>query len=375
MIIKRHFDNLDNYLKESKALIIYGPRRVGKTTLLKNYLSRTELKYKLDSGDNIRVQQILGSEDFKQILEYAESYQLIAIDEAQRIPKIGQGLKILTDQRPDLKIVATGSSSFDLSYQVGEPLTGRKITLKLYPVAQIELLASNTRHELKEKLDQFLIYGSYPEVVTTKTRREKINILQEIVDSYLLRDILAFDKIKNSKTLSDLLKLLAFQVGNEVSLSELATKLSIDAKTVGRYLDLLEKSFVIFKLTGYSGNLRSEITSKNKYYFLDNGVRNALISQFNPLDSRNDLGALWENFIVCERLKKRTYKNIYGNVYFWRTYGGQEVDLVEEYDGKLHGYECKWSKNTKNSAPSGWSSYPNANYSVITPKNYIDFIV
>jgi len=375
MIIKRHFDNLDNYLKESKALIIYGPRRVGKTTLLKNYLSRTELKYKLDSGDNIRVQQILGSEDFKQILEYAESYQLIAIDEAQRIPKIGQGLKILTDQRPDLKIVVTGSSSFDLSYQVGEPLTGRKITLKLYPVAQIELLASNTRHELKEKLDQFLIYGSYPEVVTTKTRREKINILQEIVDSYLLRDILAFDKIKNSKTLSDLLKLLAFQVGNEVSLSELATKLSIDAKTVGRYLDLLEKSFVIFKLTGYSGNLRSEITSKNKYYFLDNGVRNALISQFNPLDSRNDLGALWENFIVCERLKKRTYKNIYGNVYFWRTYGGQEVDLVEEYDGKLHGYECKWSKNTKNSAPSGWSSYPNANYSVITPKNYIDFIV
>jgi hypothetical protein len=375
MIIKRHFDNLDNYLKESKALIIYGPRRVGKTTLLKNYLSRTELKYKLDSGDNIRVQQILGSEDFKQILEYAESYQLIAIDEAQRIPKIGQGLKILTDQRPDLKIVATGSSSFDLSYQVGEPLTGRKITLKLYPVAQIELLASNTRHELKEKLDQFLIYGSYPEVVTTKTRREKINILQEIVDSYLLRDILAFDKIKNSKTLSDLLKLLAFQVGNEVSLSELATKLSIDAKTVGRYLDLLEKSFVIFKLTGYSGNLRSEITSKNKYYFLDNGVRNALISQFNPLDSRNDLGALWENFIVCERLKKRTYKNIYGNVYFWRTYGGQEVDLVEEYDGKLHGYECKWSENTKNSAPSGWSSYPNADYSVITPKNYIDFIV
>jgi len=375
MIIKRHFDNLDNYLKESKALIIYGPRRVGKTTLLKNYLSRTELKYKLDSGDNIRVQQILGSEDFKQILEYAESYQLIAIDEAQRIPKIGQGLKILTDQRPDLKIVVTGSSSFDLSYQVGEPLTGRKITLKLYPVAQIELLASNTRHELKEKLDQFLIYGSYPEVVTTKTRREKINILQEIVDSYLLRDILAFDKIKNSKTLSDLLKLLAFQVGNEVSLSELATKLSIDAKTVGRYLDLLEKSFVIFKLTGYSGNLRSEITSKNKYYFLDNGVRNALISQFNPLDSRNDLGALWENFIVCERLKKRTYKNIYGNVYFWRTYGGQEVDLVEEYDGKLHGYECKWSENTKNSAPSGWSSYPNADYSVITPKNYIDFIV
>jgi len=373
-MIKRYLNKLDDYLKPGKALIIYGPRRVGKTTLLQNYLSQTKLKYKLDSGDNIRVQQILDSEDFKQILEYAEGYELIAIDEAQRVPKIGQGLKILVDQRSDLKIIATGSSSFDLSSQVGEPLTGRKTTVRLFPIAQLEMLESSTRFELKEKLDQFLIFGSYPEVITTKNRQDKITVLQEIVDSYLFKDILALEKIKNSKVLSDLLKLLAFQVGNEASLNELATALSVDVKTVGRYLDLLEKSFVIFRLTGYSGNLRSEITSKNKYYFLDNGVRNAVISQFNSLDLRNDVGALWENFIVGERLKKRSCKKIYGNTYFWRTYGGQEVDLVEERDGKLHGFECKWSAKAKKSPPSEWAGYPNADFHLITPDNYLDFI-
>lgn len=373
-MIKRYLDKLDDYLKPGKALIVYGPRRVGKTTLLQNYLSQTKLKYKLDSGDNIRVQQILDSEDFKQILEYAEGYELIAIDEAQRIPKIGQGLKILADQRPDLKIIATGSSSFDLSSQVGEPLTGRKTTVKLFPIAQLELLEANTRFELKEKLNQFLIFGSYPEVITAKNRQDKITALQEIVDSYLFKDILALEKIKNSKVLSDLLKLLAFQVGSEVSLNELATALSVDTKTVGRYLDLLEKSFVIFRLTGYSGNLRSEITSKNKYYFLDNGIRNAVISQFNSLDLRNDVGALWENFIVGERLKKRSYKKIYGNAYFWRTYDGQEIDLVEERDGKLHGFECKWSAKVKKSQPSDWTGYPNADFRLVTPDNYLDFI-
>lgn len=373
-MIKRHYDNLDRYLQPGKALIVYGPRRVGKTTLLQNFLDQTKLKYKLDSGDNIRVRQILGSEDFKQILEYAEGYELIAIDEAQGIPGIGQGLKILVDQLPKLKIIATGSSSFDLSSQIGEPLTGRKTTLALFPISQIELLDSNTAFELKERLEQFLIFGSYPETLNAVSRSDKIAVLQEIVDSYLFKDILTFDKIKNSKILSDLLKLLAFQVGNEVSLNELANNLSVDVKTVGRYLDLLEKTFVIFKLSGYSGNLRSEITSKNKYYFYDNGIRNAVISQFNSPDSRNDVGALRENFIVAERMKKRSYQKIYGNSYFWRTYDGQEIDLVEERDGKLFAYECKWSKTKKVLPPSDWLKYPNASFELVTKDNYLEFI-
>ncbi len=373
-MIKRYYDNLDKYLKQGKALIILGPRRVGKTTLLQNYLDKSKLKYKLDSGDNIRTQQILGSEDFKQILEYIKGYELLAIDEAQRIPGIGQGLKILVDQLPGLRIIATGSSSFDLANQVGEPLTGRKTTLKLFPIAETELSDSKNTFELKEELTELMIFGSYPEVLLAKSKAEKINILEETTNSYLFKDILAFDKIKNPKMLFDLLKLLAFQIGKEVSLNELSNQLSIDVKTVARYLDLLEKSFVIFRLNGYSGNLRSEVTSKSKYFFLDNGIRNAVISQFNSLNDRNDVGQLWENFVIAERLKKRTYLGIYGNSYFWRTYGGQEIDLVEERDGRLFGFECKWSPLKKVLPPSDWSAYKNATFKIINRENYLDFI-
>ena len=315
MLIPRIYDNIGKLLKPQKVLVIYGPRRVGKTTILKNYLKDTPLKYKLDIGDNIRIQQILSSQDFSQILPYAEGYELIAIDEAQQIPNIGMGLKIIVDQIPGIKIIATGSSSFDLSHQIGEPLTGRKKTITLYPISQLELLSVFTFFELKEKLEEFLIFGTYPEVVTAKTNKEKIDLVAEIVNSYLLKDVLSLEKVKSSKILLDLLKLLAFQVGGEVSLNELANSLNIDVKTVARYLDLLEKTFVIMRIGSLGRNLRSEITSKSKYYFLDNGIRNAVISQFNLLENRNDIGALWENFIIMERFKKRSYKSIYGNSY------------------------------------------------------------
>lgn len=375
MFIPRIYD-IEKLLKPQKALVIYGPRRVGKTTLLQNYLKNTPLKYKLDTGDNIRTQQILGSQDFSQILEYAQGYELIAIDEAQQIPNIGMGLKIIVDQIPNIEVVVTGSSSFDLSHQVGEPLTGRKTTVTLFPVSQLELQEEYNKHELKEKLSEFLIFGSYPEVLTAKTRQEKIKIIEEIVNSYLLKDVLSLEKVKGSKVLLDLLKLLAFQLGSEVSLNELSLQLGIDVKTVARYLDLLEKSFVIISLSGYSRNLRSEVTSKNKYFFLDNGIRNGIIAQFNGLDMRDDVGKLWENFIVVERLKKRSYKGIYGNAYFWRTYSQQEIDLVEDRDGKLFGYECKWSQRKRIIAPEEWkSSYPKADFKVITPQNYLDFII
>ncbi len=374
-MIKRFYDNLSKLQQPGKVLIIYGPRQVGKTTLITKYLSTITIKYKFDSGDDIATQQVLSSQNFRQILDYIEGYELIVIDEAQQIPNIGMGLKIIVDQKPDVKVIATGSSSFDLANNIGEPLTGRKRTVVLYPVSQIELLNMFNRFELKERLGEFLVFGSYPEAITSKTKNEKIQILNELVNSYLLKDILALEKVKSPQLLIDLLKLLAFQIGNEVSLNELASQLKIDVKTVDRYLDLLEKGFVIYRLTGFSRNLRKEIAKKHKYYFIDNGIRNAVISQFNSLDLRNDVGQLFENFLMTERIKKRAYKNIYGQAYFWRTYDQHEIDLIEETEGKLFGYEVKYSPRKKVKAPKDWlAAYPGSQFSVVCQDNYLDFI-
>ena len=373
---KRSYEPLSEYLQAGKVLLIYGPRRVGKTTLLQNFLKSTPFKYKLDSGDNIRTQQILGSQDFSQILSYVEGYELLAIDEAQNIPNIGMAAKIIVDQRPDIRVILTGSSSFELAGQVGEPLTGRKQTLTLYSLSQSELLSSYNKFELKEKLEDFLVYGSYPEVIQASTYKQKVDVITEISNSYLVKDILAFDRVKNSKVLLDLLKLLAFQVGSEVSLSEVGTKIGVDYKTIQRYLDLLEKAFVVVRLGGFSRNLRNEVTNKAKYYFLDNGIRNSLIAQFNGISQRNDIGQLWENFIFIERLKHRAYQSIYANIYFWRTYNQQEIDLVEDRDGNLHGYEMKWSASKMPNAPQQWAeAYSNSSYEIITPDTYQKFIM
>ncbi|MGD9109052.1 MAG: ATP-binding protein [Gammaproteobacteria bacterium] len=373
-MIPRVFQDLDKYLHPNKVLLIYGPRQVGKTTLLKNFLQTTSLKYRFDFGDNISIQHLLSSQDFGLIKEYAQNYQLIVIDEAQKIKDIGQALKIMVDQIPDIKIIATGSSSFELAGQVGEPLTGRKKTLTLYPIAYVELNMLYNRYELKEQLEKILIYGSYPEVITT-SNVNKAELIMEMSQSYLLKDILEFDKVKNSKTLVDLLRLLAFQVGNEVSLSELAQQLAIDTKTVARYIDLLEKSFVIYNLRGFSRNLRKEITKKSKYYFYDNGMRNAIIANFNSLNLRDDVGKLWENFLIMERIKKQSYAGIYTNKYFWRTWDQKEIDFVEEYEGILHGFEFKWGKTTAK-APQEWcNTYANAKFTVINSENYLDFIL
>jgi predicted AAA+ superfamily ATPase len=374
-MIPRAYEPLEERLAVNKALVIFGPRRVGKTTLLKKMLDETKLNYKLDSGDNIRTQQVLGSQDFEQILAYAEGYSLIAIDEAQNIANVGMGIKILLDQFPGLRVIVTGSSSFELAGQLGEPLTGRKTTLTLYPIAQSELLMQRNQFELRESLSQFLVYGAYPEIIQAATNQDRIDLLMEIANSYLLKDILAFDRIKSSRNLLDLLKLLAYQVGEEVSLTEVSTQLGVDVKTVKRYLDLLEKSFVVFRMNGFSRNLRQEVTNKAKYYFYDNGIRNAIISQFNPVADRNDVGALWENFLQVERLKHRQYSKIYGNMYFWRTYQQQKIDLIEEREGNLFAYEFKWSSNKGGKVPSDWTkTYPNASYQVIHPNNYWKFI-
>ena len=375
MKIQRFYQDLDSYFEPGRALIIFGPRRVGKTTLLNDFLKRTPLRHKLDSGDNIKTQHVLGSQDFSAIREYAAGYELIAIDEAQRIPAIGQGLKIMVDQVPDIQIIVTGSSSFELSGQVGEPLTGRKTTLTLFPVAELELASHFNRHELREHLFERLVFGSYPEVVTALTRADKMRILEELLHSYVLKDILELEHVKGSKVLLDLLRLIAYQVGSEVSLSEIGTQIGLDTKTVHRYLDLLEKSFVLFNLRGFSRNLRKEVTKKSKYFFYDMGIRNAVISNFNAVSDRDDVGALWENFVILERLKKRSYYRIYANQYFWRTWTHDEVDLVEEREGKLFGYECKYS-NTGGKGATVWqTTYPDATVDVVSKENYLDFIL
>jgi len=374
MKIPRYYQNLDPFLKPNKALVIFGPRQVGKTTLLKDFLANCELKHRFDSGEDLRVSEIFESLNFEKIKSYAKGYELVVIDEAQKIKNIGQGVKIIVDNIPDIKIILTGSSSFELAGQVGEPLTGRKINLTLFPVSQIELKNIYNDFDLKNRLEEYLIYGSYPEVVAQPDIEEKKRIAGEITGSYLLKDILELDKIKNSKVVLDLLRLLAFQIGNEVSLTELGRQLAIDQKTVARYLDILEKSFVLYNLRGFSRNLRKEISKKSKYYFYDIGIRNSLISNFNNLSIRDDVGKLWENFIFMERLKKRRYNNIYANDYFWRTWSKEEIDLLEEREGKLFGYEIKWG-NKKIKPPKTWGqTYKNSSFEVVNKENYIKFI-
>lgn len=374
-MIKRIFD-INKLIKPGKVLVIYGPRRVGKTTLLKDFLSHIELKYKLDSGDNIRTLEIFNSQVFNEILPYAEGYKLIAIDEAQQIKNIGMGLKILVDQVPEIIVIATGSSSFELSQQVGEPLTGRKKVITLFPFSQQELLSVYNKFELKEQLEDFLIFGSYPEVITATSRNEKIDVITEIVNSYLLKDILSHEKIKGTRQILDLLKLIAFQIGKEVSLNELASQVKLDVKTVGKYLDLFEKSFILYKLTPFSKNLRKEVTTKSKYYFYDNSIRNGVILQFNKLSDRNDVGELFENFFVMERLKYLSNNSIYRNLYFWRTYDGQEIDLIEEGDGKLSAIEIKYSPMAKvKNIKSFTSTYTDTKIELVNSTNYLDYII
>lgn len=373
-MLSRIYDDLNAYLKPNEVLIIYGPRRVGKTVLLENFLPKINLKYKLVNGGDLEAQEALSSQRIDILRSYTEGYELIAIDEAQYIPNIGENLKLLVDSVPGIKIIATGSASLDLSGKVGEPLTGRHTKLILYPLSQLELKLEFNKYELAQKKEGYLIFGSYPKVLTAATLKEKSKFLLSLVDSYLLKDILELEEVKGSKILLDLLRLLAFQVGNEVSLSELAQNLPIDPKTVARYLNLLEKSFILISLRGYSRNLRKEIGSKAKYYFYDNGIRNAVISNFNPLNLRDDTGRLWENFLVVERIKKQSYKAIFANNYFWRTWDQKEVDFVEEREGRLFGYEFKYSPSKTKIPQDFLSAYPNSKVEVITTENYLDFI-
>lgn len=360
--------------KPGKVFVLYGPRRVGKTELLKKLIAPFEGSIYRGNGDNMELREILSSQKLSRLQTNFGSYDLIFIDEAQRIPEIGIAIKLLVDEFPDKIIIVTGSSSFDLSNKVGEPLTGRNVTRLLYPLSIYELKAQLGGMKVMELLENLLLFGSYPEVLTSEGTGNKTEYLYSLRDSYLFKDILELENIRNPTKITDLLKLLAFQIGNEVSLTELGNNLGIAKQSVERYLDLLEKAFVIKKVGGFSRNLRKEVVKSSRYYFWDNGIRNAIINNFASLEQRNDQGMLWENFLFMERIKTRHYKRIFANDYFWRTYDQQEIDLIEERDGNLFAYEFKFSSR-KVKVPKAWEkAYPNTEFRVITKDNFIEFL-
>lgn len=367
--------NLEDKLVAGKVLLLYGPRRTGKTTLLEELMRTTKLSYLFYRGDDINAQSIFSVPDSQKLVLVVGRCELLVLDEAQMIPNIGKTLKLLVDSMPSLKIVVSGSASFELAGQVGEPLTGRKYTCYLFPVAIEEAVGDQPSPyaTLHEKLEDYLIYGMYPSVMTQVGAAEKRRELREIVNSYLLKDILIFQEVKSSQFIMQLLAMLAYQVGSVVSLNELASGLGVNKLTVARYIDLLEKAFIIFRLSGLSRNLRSEIKKSDKFFFYDNGIRNAVIDNFNQISLRNDIGQLWENFMIVERYKKRMYYGPHANQYFWRTWDGSEIDLVEERDGKYFGYEAKWNPKKIASPPREWlESYgEQAEWKMVTPENVL----
>lgn len=354
--------------------MVYGPRRVGKTTLIKRYIRKHDPDALLVTGEDIVVREYLESQSLAKLTSFVGRRRTLIIDEAQHIREIGLNLKLLADHVEGLRIIATGSSSFDLARQTGEPLTGRKHTLLLLPLAQLEIQERESAHQTRAHLELRLIYGSYPEVVLMDSNEDRQRYLKELIVSYLFKDILQLGGIRNADRLTRLLQMLAFQTGQQVSTSELGTQLGMSANTVDRYLDLLEKSYILYSRRGFSRNLRKEITKSRRYYFYDNGIRNGLINNFNPLAMRDDVGSLWESYVLVERMKYNLYNGRLAESYFWRTYDRQEIDLVEEWGGRLLATEMKWSTRP-NRAPGAWrKAYPHSFFQVVHPENYLGFI-
>lgn len=358
----------------SKAVILFGPRQVGKTTLVMNLLGDISKRPLIISADEQRYVDVFSSRDLNVIKSLVSGYDTLFLDEAQRVPDVGIAIKLMVDQIPGLKIIATGSSSFDLANQVAEPLTGRAWFFTLYPISISELCQIKNPYEINEQLAERLIFGSYPELWDYESDWDKQKYLQTIRSAYLYRDILSLADVKHASKLEDLLKLLAFQIGSEVSLSELASSLQIGKETVDRYINLLEKSFIVFRRKGFSRNLRKEITKMDKIYFYDLGIRNVLIDNLKNLQNRDDIGKLWENFLMVERKKYMDYTDQLYSPYFWRTYTGAEIDYVEEQEGKLTGFEFKYNAKRKKAPATFLEVYPNSKFFEISRENYLDFI-
>jgi predicted AAA+ superfamily ATPase len=379
---------MENYLKRAlfqdfgkkvlpnKVLILLGARRVGKTELIKNYLQTISARSYLQlNGEDINDANLLKERSVANYKRLLHNIDLLVIDEAQTVPDIGLILKLIVDSVEGIKIIATGSSIFDLNNNLGEPLVGRKNTLYLFTLAQMEYSKYENYKQTTEKLEERLLFGSYPELLQYPDWEEKKEYLYEIINSYLLKDILVFEGIKHADKIYDLLRLIAYQLGKEVSLQELANQLQMSKNTVANYLDLLSKVFIIFKVEGFSRNLRKEIVKSSRWYFYDNGIRNGIINNFNRLDSRTDVGDLWENYLAVERVKKQNYLKTKTNNYFWRTYDQQELDWLEEKGEELAGFEFKWNETKKAKIPAAFAkAYPDATFEVINRSNYLDFI-
>ncbi|MCF6307390.1 MAG: ATP-binding protein [Flavobacteriaceae bacterium] len=367
---------LEKRIKESsnkgKAIILLGPRQVGKTTLLKNIAANKSDVLWLNA-DNFEIQalfDIASASRFKSIIKNAKT---VIIDEAQSIKDIGLKLKIIIDEFKEVQLIATGSSAFDLANELNEPLTGRKFEFQMFPISFEEMVKNTNLLKELNKLSHRMVYGYYPDVIINENDEKRI--LKQLADSYLYKDILIWSKIKKSDKIIKLLQALAFQIGNQVSYNNIGNLIGLDSETVEKYIILLEKSFIIYRLNSFSRNLRSELKKSRKIYFIDNGIRNAVIGNYGNLTLRNDVGALWENFIVSERKKYLDYNNIYANTYFWRTKTQQEIDYIEEIDGQIYAYEFKWNTHKKVKIPKSFTTaYPNAITKIITPENYHEFI-
>lgn len=376
MLIRRHYDSIiASELRPGRVLVIYGPRRAGKTTLIKNFMPVSDFKCRYETGDDRVLCDAFKSGRLDVLTKTFADDEVLIIDEAQRVPNLGHGLKILVDGLPSLRVIASGSSSFEIAGQVGEPLTGRKNTLNLFPISAGEMATTYGRIELERQYQDLVVYGSYPDIITAPSYTAKARALRELTNDYLFKDIIAFEGLRNSEKVRSLLTLLALQVGKQVSITELGTQLGMSKLTVERYLDLLQQTFIIFKISGFSRNLRTEVTKMSRYYFLDNGILCSLLNNYTALVQRNDSGVLWENWIVGERRKKNDYENTFMNQHFWRTYTQQEIDLVEEGSGKLRAFEIKWG-NKQPQAPKSWrNAYPDAEYAVINRETFMDFVV
>lgn len=374
-MIERHIrKKISSQLSRNKAILILGSRRTGKTVLIKEiYKSKKETALFLN-GEDPTVKAQLNNITSTQIKQLLGNSKLLFIDEAQKMNKIGNTVKLMLDENPNLCVVLTGSSAFDLKNQFGEPLTGRKITHFLYPICQLEQSTTESMMDTLNKLENKLMYGGYPEVFSYQQKNEKIEYLRELVNDYLFRDILTFDGIRQSTKLQDILKLLAYQIGKDVSNEELGKQVGLNRLTIEKYLDLLSKVYVIFKVGGFNRNLRKEIRKTSRWYFFDNGVLNTLLTNFSGLSTRRDVGQLWENYVISERIKYLTYTGQFVNTYFWRTYDQQEIDWIEEQDGQLTAYEIKWKeKNIK--PPAAWAkAYPDSIFKIIHRDNYLDWI-
>ena len=364
-------EKIESRLGSGKAIVVIGPRQVGKTTLIESILETKD--YLLLDGDDPKTRTLLTEPNTEQIRTILGKYKYVFIDEAQRIKGIGLTMKIITDRFKDVQLFTSGSSSFDLTNKINEPLTGRKWEYQLFPISWEEFETHHGYLNSEQQLENRLLYGFYPDVLNNIG--DEISILRNLVNSYLYKDILSYSDIRKPEVLEKLVQALALQVGSEVNYSELAQIVNVDKNTISKYIDILQQGYIIFKLSSFSRNVRNEIKTNKKIYFYDNGVRNMVIGNFNPLDLRTDKGALWENFLISERMKQIEYKQSLARTYFWRTKQQQEVDFVEENSGKIIGYEFKWHKKKTSRLPKTFVESYNAESNVIDKDNFREFVI